>query len=155
MAITEVQSGFASRLANGESTWEDGAFSSLLLDSSVISGGISTDWDTLNEILSVFTDAEVASAGYARQPVTGTALVDDPPDARTLYQSDPLDFGSPANDGDSYDTLVIFFDLGDDNLSWVAGVFDISDSGSPRLTDGNPIVINSSADGWFALACNP
>jgi hypothetical protein len=155
MSMNQAQEAMAAHLAAGDSSWTAGGYTGALFDSATWAGVGPGGW-TLGILLATFPSSELAVAGYARTVLTGLAQVDDDStNYRTLLTSDPIDFGSP-DAGGTYDTLVIFYDLGDDDLNWVAGFFDISDPGpGTRNTDGNPIVINPNADGWFSLQTNP
>lgn len=152
MAITtQTHNSFASNLALGQG-WGDGVYKALLVNTSLV--GLDPSLANVGDVLAGPGVEVDASTGYTRQDVTGCALVDDGPGRRTLYQADPVDFGSPAaalGSLGSYDMMIIYFNSGSDATSWILGSFDLSDSGSLRDTDGNPIIVNPDPDGWFAL----
>lgn len=128
-------------------TWNDGVFIALLLDTGLT--GIDPGATSITAILGAAT--EVASSNYARQPVTGTSHTLDGGGHREQFFADPLEFGS-LEAGFSFDTLLIAF-LGDtDADSWPALAYDVSDSGSTRSTDGNPVNCNPDGSGYFVTA---
>lgn len=153
MALTtQTHDSFPSNIAQGAG-WGDGQYQAMLVNTALV--GIDQSTDNVAAALGAGAVEVDASTGYVRQDVTSCVLVDDAPGHRTLFQADPVDFGSPSaalGSLGSYDALVIFFNSGDDTTSWIVATFDVSDSGpSIRDTDGSPIVINPSTSGWVAL----
>lgn len=142
MLAVVVHDLFFPNVANGGSPWTDGYFG-MLLDCAL------TDLDpSLTSLDAVFgTGAvEMAAGSYSRQALTSFVVLPD--SGRSLQQADPIAFGS-LEAGFNYDKFLIYYELGDDSLSYPAFSFDISDAGNTRVTDDNPVNINPNVAGYW------
>lgn len=144
---TVVHDTYLNNLAASNAVWSDGNFVALLIDTAL--AGLSKGDASIDSIITGGA-VEVAAAGYARQTFTSSVVTPDAVNHRAQMQADPISFGSP-DAGSNYDTLVIAFNTDDDTLAWLLMSFDVSDSGSSRTTDGNPININPDPAGYSVL----
>lgn len=151
MALADhVHDTFLQNLTIENAFWVDGNWRAMLVDTH--GDGIAKDVASVGEILATL-GSEPTSVGYARVDLTGCTTVNVGDTVQ--YQSDPIDFGSPAADvsGEGeYDLLVIFNIGGDDDSSYLAFSLDVSDAGNLQAFDGNPLSFAPSATGWAVLS---
>lgn len=91
-------------------------------------------------LASVFGDGavEMTAAPYVRQTLTGLVVNPDATNHKSRQVSSAIAFGSLAS-GSDYDTLLLALDGATDSDRTLLFTVDVSDSGAPRTTDGNPV----------------
>lgn len=133
--MTFANDGLINALPTGSFDWVTGTFGAALF----LKGSWTPDKSDPNLASIVGNGAtEVSASGYSRQALTGLAVNADGPGHRSHQPADEIAFGSPLT-GDTYDTLVIYIDGATDADRVILFTVDVSDSGTPRATDGNPI----------------
>lgn len=145
-----VHDSFLQQLVVGNTSWQDGNWRAMLINTHIV--GLTKDLGTVSEVLAG-PGTEPTSAGYARADLTGCTTVDVGDTVQ--YQSDPIDFGTPAADvsGEGEYDLLVIFEIGtDDDDSFLAFSLDVSDAGNLQAFDGNPLSFAPSATGWAVLS---
>lgn len=127
-----ANNGLLNLLPTGTFDWVSGTFGATLF--------LKATWvpDKTDTNLAFIAGAGAVELGVSRQVLTGLLVNPDGPGHKSNQPADTIAFGSPAP-ADDYDTLVIYIDGATDADRVIIFTIDVSDAGSPRTTDGNPI----------------